>query len=352
MARGSLWSRAAALLCLLLAVACAAGAAACGEATSQAGTPPAPGPTAAGSTAASQAPAAAPVPVTVREFHGMLPFVFTQSIVREGPYRSEKTVGTTVQTRHGVWVWRQESSDPRLSGRYVSVINLDQRQSDRSAALWGTGRITNDGGTWVGRWTGGIAAGGDEHHLRLAVKGKGGYAGLKATMNAWFVEAGQGFTPDIEIEGAGWVETTDGSPVPAPPGPGTTPAGLTPVVGIMTTRRAGYEAYSWAWDLDQSDPRVNGRQDATIVEEGAARPDGSIDYGGAWTLTNADGAWDCSAFDGVRGPGAVEHFTYAVAKGSGAYAGLTFHTFFDFMERRDIQPGDTFVVPGWIDERQ
>jgi hypothetical protein len=286
----------------------------------------------------------------VSEFHGMLPFVWTQSIVEGGQPESEQLAGDTLQGRNAKWVFQQESSDPRLSGRYDVVVNKDQRQSDMSAALWGTGRITNGGGTWVGRWTGGIAAGGAEHHVRLAVKGRGGYAGLKATMNGWFVEAGEGFTPDIQIEGAGWIETADGSPVPPAPGPGTAPAGLTPVVGVTTNSRAAYEAYSWAWDNDQSDPRVNGHIVANVVEDGAPRADGSIDYGGAWTLTNADGAWACDGFHGVRGPGRVEHFQYGVAEGSGAYAGLTLHTFMDFMERRDIVPGDTFVVTGWIEE--
>jgi hypothetical protein len=352
MSHGSLWSSVVLALCLLLTVAGAAGVAACDGANSQAASTAAPGPTAVESAPALQVPAAAQVPVAVSEFRGMLPFVFTQALVEDPPYQSEKMVGDTMQTRRAEWVFRQESSDPRLSGRYDVIVNMDQRQTDMSAALWGTGRITNEGGTWVGRWTGGIAAGGDEHHVRLAVKGTGGYAGLKATMNGWFVEAGQGFTPDIQIEGAGWIETTDGSPVPPAPGPGTTPPGLTPVVGITTNSRAGYEAYSWAWNLDQSDPRVNGHLEAEVVEEGAPRPDGSIDYGGSWTQTNADGAWECAAFDGVRGTGRIEHFQYAVAKGSGAYAGLTCHAFMDFMERRDIVPGDRFVVTGWIDERE
>lgn len=341
------------VVCLLLTVAGAAGAAACGGASSEGATRPAEAPATSGSPeSASEAPAASPATVSVRECRGMLPFVSAGYIVEEGPYASEKMVGDTLQMRHAKWVFRQESSDPRLSGRYAVVINVDQRQGDMSAALWGKGRISNEGGSWVGEWTGGIAAGGDEHHVRLVAKGTGAYAGLKVTMSGWFVEAGEGFTPDIQIEGAGWIETTDGSPVPPAPGPGTTPTGLTPVVGISTTSRAGYEAYSWAWDLDQSDPRVNGRQDAEIVEEGSSRPDGSIDYGGSWMLTNADGAWECVAFDGVRGPGTVEHFTYAVANGSGAYAGLTFHTFMDFRETRTIVPGDTFVIAGWIEEKK
>jgi hypothetical protein len=58
------------------------------------------------------------------------------------------------------------------------VINLDQRQADMSARMWGTSRLSNQGGTWIGKWTGGIAAGGDVHHLYITQKGTGDYAGL------------------------------------------------------------------------------------------------------------------------------------------------------------------------------
>ena len=109
-----------------------------------------------------------------------------------------------------------------------------------SATVWGTSRLRNAGGTWVQRWTGGIAAGGDVHHVYGTYKGTGGYAGLVAHESGWFVEAGEGFTSDIQMVGAGWIETTDGSPVPPAPGPGTTPANWTPVVGIATLKNTAY----------------------------------------------------------------------------------------------------------------
>jgi hypothetical protein len=176
-------------------------------------------------------------PAAVHEFRGMLPFVFTQSLVTEGPYESTETVGDVVQMRNAEWTYRIEtSSDPRLAGTEQVVINVDQRQSDMSARLWGTSVLSNQGGTWVGDWTGDIASGGNVHHVHQAAKGTGGYAGLVAHFSGWFVEAGEGFTLDIQIVNAGWIESTDGSPVPLAPGPGTTPADWTPVVGIATTK--------------------------------------------------------------------------------------------------------------------
>ena len=179
---------------------------------------------------------AAVTPAVVQEFHGMLPYVSTSSLVKERPYASTKTVGDVVQSRHAVWTFRRASSDPRLAGTEEVVINVDQRQSDMSATMWGTSRLRNAGGTWVKRWTGGIAAGGDVHHFYGTLKGTGGYAGLVAHGSAWVAESGEGFTSDLQIVEAAWIETTDGSPVPPAPGPGTTPANWTPVVGIATLR--------------------------------------------------------------------------------------------------------------------
>ena len=198
-------------------------------------TPAASSPTVTPSAMANASPQAA-----AEEFRGMLPYVCTSSLIKERPYASTKTVGDVVQMRHAVWTFRCASSDPRLAGREDIVINCDQRQSDMSATVWGTSRLRNAGGTWVKRWTGGIAAGGDVHHFYGTLKGTGGYAGLVAHGSGWVAEAGEGFTSDLQIVGAGWIETADGSPVPPAPGPGTTPANWTPVVGIATLKNTAY----------------------------------------------------------------------------------------------------------------
>jgi hypothetical protein len=336
------WTRVLVVLPLLCASALVT---ACGGASTATSSP---------SVASSVETTASPRPTTaVTEFHGMLPIVFTQSLVRERAYESTTPVGDIMQMRHALWTYRNESSDPRLSGRFDVVINLDQRQADMSSRMWGTSRLSNQGGTWIGRWTGGIAAAGDVHHLYITQKGTGGYAGLVAHSSGWFVEAGEGFTPDIEIVNAGWIETIDGSPVPTAPGPGTTPANWAPVVGIATTKDTAYDdSGPWLWDLEMSDPRLSGRVEGAIEEIGNARSDGSVDLLSSNTISNQNGSWDTpSGPIQVRGPAPrLEHFLYWTSTGSGAYAGLTYHGFWYFHEPHDLQPGDMFVWTGWIDE--
>ena len=113
--------------------------------------------------------------------------------------------------RHVLWTLRNNSSDTRLSGRLDIVVYIDQRQADKSARLWGTSRLSNPGGSCLGKRTGGIAAGGNVHHLYTTQKGTGGCAGLVAHSSGWFVEAGEGLTPDIEIVNAGWIERATGA---------------------------------------------------------------------------------------------------------------------------------------------
>jgi hypothetical protein len=304
------------------------------------------------SAAANAAPTSAAAPVAVREFRGMLPVVSTDRVFDNGAYRRVATSGGVKRMRQATWKAVQKSSDPRLSGTHVVMINVDQRQADMSSTLWGTGVVRNAGGTWAGRWTGGTAAGGDVHFLNLTMRGTDGYTGLVYRATGKFVEAGEGFTPDIEIVFAGRIETTDGSPVPPAPGPGTTPADWTPVVAIDTMDRPAYEGPEpWLVDVTGSDARVGGRLEGQF-DARAERSDGSADYGGAWSLTNQAGAWKSTDFSGVRGPGGVEHFQLATYSGSGAYTGLIYHEFAHFMERRNFVKGDTVISSGWIEEAE
>jgi len=299
-------------------------------------------------------PIASPRPAAVQEFRGMLPYVSTSTLVKDRPYASTRTVGGVKQMRHAVWTFRLSSSDPRLAGTEEVVVNCDQRQSDMSATTWGTSRLRNAGGTWVKRWTGGIAAGGDVHHFYGTLKGTGGYAGLVAHGSAWVAESGEGFTSDLQIVEAGWIETTDGSLVPPAPGPGTTPANWTPVVGIATLRNTAYSGPGpWVLDVLQSDPRLNGRQETYFEETGAERPDGSIDYRVSCTWSNADGTWQptTSTAAMVRGAEPVfEHFQYFPSAGSGAHEGFVYHCFSYYPEPEPFVPGDTFIYTGWIEE--
>ena len=92
--------------------------------------------------------------------------------------------------------------------------------------MWGTSRLRNAGGTWVKRWTGGIAAGGDVHHFYGTLKGTGGYAGLVAHESGWVAEAGEGFTSDLRIVGAGMDRDERRQPGAAGAGAGDDARGL------------------------------------------------------------------------------------------------------------------------------
>lgn len=333
MERGSLWSRTALVLCLLLAAAGAVAAGGCGGAS-------------------SQVPATQPAPVAVQEFHGMLPYVWTQSLTERREDFRQVGAGREWYT---VCTLRQESSDPRLSGTVRIVVNMRSRARDRSAHMRGTWRLRNQGGTWLGTWTGGIpgrASGAGGQPAYRSARGTGGYTGLVTRGSWWFPEAGAGYVQlGIKYVGAGWIETTDGSPVPPAPGPGTTPAYWTPVVGIATMRQTAYDTSDpWILELEQSDPRVSGRLEGFIEEIGRQRSDGSIDYSAWSTLSNARGAWKAPAVTAVRGPGGIEHFQYWTSAGSGAYADLYYHVFWRFMERRPLAPGDTWTWAGLIEE--
>ena len=330
-------SRLAFALCLLLAAALGvAGVSACGGSSAESV------PTAA----VVGTPVALATSAAVQEFHDMLPCVSTSSLVKERPDASTKTVGDVVQMRHAVWTFLRASSDPRLAGTEEVVINIDQRQSDMSATMWGTSRLRNAGGTWVKRWTGGIAAGGDVHHFYGALKGTGGYAGLVAHRSAWVAESGEGFTADIRIVEAAWIETTDGGPVPPAPGPGTTPANWTPVVGIADAPR------QLRLDLrpQQSDPRVNGAH--------VGSPEGRCRGPTAASTTSPRAPDQPGRRLGeprrrpqrARPRPGVRAFQCWTSTGSGAYEGLTYHGFWRFMERQPLALGDTFVWTGWIEE--
>jgi hypothetical protein len=336
----TLRSRLVLALCLLLAAALGAtGVSACGGSSTESVSPAA---------VVSGTPVALATSAGAQEFHGMLPYVFRRSLTgrRQGAKRL-------------VCTYRQESSDPRLSGTVDIVINTAERQTDGSAGMWGTSRLRNQGGTWLGRWSGGIAgraatrAGEVAQPAYGSAKGTGGYAGL-ITRGSWTLwEAGAGFSPPSSV-GAGWIETTDGSPVPPAAGPGTMPAYCTPVVGIATLRQTAYDGPGpWVLDVEQSDPRVGGRLEGSLEEIGRQRPDGSIDYLTWCTLTNQPGAWEDPLSTAVRGPGpGFEHFQYSLFLGSGANEGLVYRSYWHFMERRRLAPGDTWVWAGWIREKE
>lgn len=71
------------------------------------------------------------------------------------------------------------SSDPRLDAEVERVVIDIDRLADGSGTMTGTGTLTNDGGTWSGRWTGTIAAGYTTHRMEGVYTGTANYAGLQ-----------------------------------------------------------------------------------------------------------------------------------------------------------------------------
>ena len=76
----------------------------------------------------------------------------------------------------------QDATDARVNGDELVTLNLDMKVAPEPVyiigRMWGTFRITNDGGYWEGTWTGVR----DEHgfsYFEYVGSGGGGYAGLQ-----------------------------------------------------------------------------------------------------------------------------------------------------------------------------
>ena len=92
----------------------------------------------------------------------------------------------------GLWSWRDgavtievEASDPRASGTLSSVDNVDHDLETGHGIGWGTLRVENAGGTWVGPYTGmdyRLPEGGFTAASGLLV-GDGDYAGYTMSLS-------------------------------------------------------------------------------------------------------------------------------------------------------------------------
>jgi hypothetical protein len=75
------------------------------------------------------------------------------------------------------------TTDPRMTGRYTAAWNVDYwgTPDKQNGALvqWGTGRLTNDGGSWDGR-AAGVYSSDEGDTIVWWWTGTGGYAGLAA----------------------------------------------------------------------------------------------------------------------------------------------------------------------------
>jgi hypothetical protein len=108
-------------------------------------------------------------------------------------------VGDVVQVRDGSAVHTLEMSDPRVSGTVTVVFNLDEYLPDEAGFQWGTSRLENGGGAWVGEWSGVFwtppGAGDSVWDFSTWAVGEGEYEGLT------FYYRISGIGPDRDVEG-------------------------------------------------------------------------------------------------------------------------------------------------------
>ncbi len=102
----------------------------------------------------------------------------------------------TGHSRDGLTACTVVANDSRVSGQQVDQSRLDHWGAADSGALvqWGTSRLQNAGGAWVGRFTGVYTAQtGDT--ITYWYTGTGGYAGL--SYYVWLTEPPVGVTYPI-----------------------------------------------------------------------------------------------------------------------------------------------------------
>ena len=268
----------------------------------------------------------------------MLPVAGVQTLVEASAGRAGAKAMLT---------YRSELSDARLCGVLTLKVTAVLR-ADASGHFKGAATLRNDGGTWQGAVRGLVSAGGAERYSYVELKGAGAYAGLTSRGIGFAAEKATATPMGTSVSWAGAIESADGAVVPAPTGTAQAPAGWTPVAGTSALVSAGPVLWTFA---DMScDPRVTGTVKADIYAD-PPRADGSTELWARYSLRNEGGRWMAARLTGARGVDAGEHFVAASAKGSGDYAGLTYHVMNHFYE----DPGggmtsDTPIfVAGWIE---
>jgi hypothetical protein len=138
---------------------------------------------------------------------------------------------------------------------------------------------------------------------------------------------------------------------------------LTPVVGTFYLVKERYTPArtklgdleqirdeDWVLRYEMSDPRLSGDQDTII--NGDLRADGSAELWGTAVISNDLGTWECSKWTGTIAEGGLEHYIWAVYKGTGAYAGLTYYQQNHFVELPGAgkPPTEGVAATGWIQE--
>ena len=122
-----------------------------------------------------------------------------------GDYVSTTKVGDITQNRGQKITFTQDASDDRLDAAGEMTVNNDQRD-DGSSTGWGTFKITNDGGTWEGDWSGaGEAKMNGNVYILSKLTGSGDYQGLIAYLLYVMPPESLGFANDASAA-SGWIE--------------------------------------------------------------------------------------------------------------------------------------------------
>ncbi len=253
----------------------------------------------------SPATGAAPLPTSPVGVSGV------GSCSQTSPGRSSSIDGVT-QYRDVVLDCTMTMSDPRLDGVTTVSVSIDERP-DQSADIWGWAVISNDAGSWVGRWAGTVDAGYTTHHMTGVFFGAGGYEGLRLRYSQVTDRYGK-------YQLTGTLEAVDTVP----------PDGATVVQGaVCTTESQGsqtmsgdvlqYRGVELVCTGPSSDPRFAGSRRVTVDID--QNPDKSATMSGTVEIDGPDGAWT-GPFTGTIDPGYTTHRMSGVLVGSGAYAGL------------------------------
>jgi hypothetical protein len=308
----------------------------------------------ASTTPASMPPTPAPPSTSAAT---MTPIKGTSTSVSGDPGTVTTGADGVQHARGGTFMFRDATSDPRVSGTATATWNEDSwttaNPSRAAAVQWGTERIENAGGAWEGKATG-VYSSDRGDIVATWYRGTGGYAGLGYFRLRTSAELVAGITRSWKVRGlvfpgdppslvgipsvTGPMPSPNVSPAPAaPPVPAASAIACGPT--SVTTGASEFTFYdpdfgSFAALVTSNDARVSGEFLARPwTMRFAPFPGQELGIGTQWgsgRLENADGTWQGVA-SGIYDDGGDIVVTWY--KGTGAYAGMSY---FELVTRNDL----------------
>jgi len=112
------------------------------------------------------------------------PYQGLSTFVRDADPGQQWITGDRIlHIRNSRQIWFDDANDPRIRGDVTLTINVNFHLAPLPVfghgPMWGTVRIENAGGSWVGSWVGKRTTQGHSF-VRTVLKGEGGYDGLRA----------------------------------------------------------------------------------------------------------------------------------------------------------------------------